>query len=174
MGLTSLPQEWLHSDLLLRLACFPQPVPVGYARAALSVGLRPHSVRHAALDLDHVYADLRLLSAGYADVELPVVVIGGVQDRIAPFGESVAFQRHLPNARLLAVGDGGHALHVTHPSEVLKAIDLAVEMAARPAHRPRLAAAPFPTRERRPSREGRADPTPLDGRQSLAAGEAVA
>ncbi|HMK91634.1 MAG TPA: alpha/beta hydrolase, partial [Thermoleophilia bacterium] len=123
---------------------------------------------HAALDLDQVYADLRLLSAGYSDVELPVVVIGGVQDRIAPFGESVAFHRHLANARLIAVDDGGHALHVTHPSEVLKAIDLAVAMATRPALRPRLAATSAEP-DRRPTHAA-----PLDERTSLAAGEAVA
>ena len=164
-----LPYGPMLGHALLRLACFPQPVPVGYARAALAVGLRPHAVRHAALDLDQVYADLRLLSAGYADVQAPVVVIGGVQDRIAPFGESVAFHRRLPNARLIAVGDGGHALHVTHPSEVLKAIDLAAEMAAGSALRPRLAATPLTGRDRRA-----AYATPLDERTSLAAGEAVA
>jgi len=114
---------------VLRLACYPQPVPPRYAKVALAVGLRPEPVRHAALDLDHVYVDLRLLADGYGQVELPVVVMGGVRDRIAPFAESEAFRRHLPNARLIAVPDGGHALHVTHPSEVVKAIDLAVAMA---------------------------------------------
>jgi len=84
-----------------------------------------------------------VIAAEYGAVALPVVVVGGVRDRIAPFAESEVFCRHLPNATLVAVDDGGHALHVTHPEAVATAIELAFEAAAK-AGEP--AAPPVPIR----------------------------
>jgi pimeloyl-ACP methyl ester carboxylesterase len=118
---------------LLRWACSPRPLPISYARAALAVGLRPDPFRHATEDLERASADLRVLAGSYGALEVPVVVLVGAHDRIAPAAESQAFHRRLRESRLIVVGDGGHALHVTHPATVVAAIEVAWTMAARRA-----------------------------------------
>jgi pimeloyl-ACP methyl ester carboxylesterase len=116
---------------LLRLACWPRPLPGSYARAALAVGLRPDPFRHAVEDLERASADLHVLAASYGALEVPVAVLVGAHDRIAPAAESQAFHRRLRESRLIVVGDGGHALHVTHPATVAAAIDAAWTMSGR-------------------------------------------
>ena len=127
--IASLPFGGPVGRVVLALACSPAPLPDAYRQAGLAMGLRPETLRNAILDLDHVCGDLRLLAANYRRVRLPVVVVGGVRDRISPFAESDLFSRRLPNARLIAVPDGGHALHVTHPERIVAAVDLAAELA---------------------------------------------
>jgi pimeloyl-ACP methyl ester carboxylesterase len=108
--------------VLLRRACYPQPLPVAYARAALAVALRPEPFRHAVEDLERATADLHVLAGSYRLLEVPFVVVVGAYDRIAPAAESQAFHRRLRDSRLIVVGDGGHALHITHPGAVVAAI----------------------------------------------------
>jgi pimeloyl-ACP methyl ester carboxylesterase len=116
---------------LLALACSPQPLPRAYAHAALAVALRPGPLRHAAQDLERATPDLRTLAGAYGELDLPFVVVVGAYDRIAPAAESEAFHRRLRHSRLIVVGDGGHALHVTHAPAVAAAIDAAWSMADR-------------------------------------------
>ena len=118
---------------LLSLACSPQRLPRRYAGAALAVALRPGPFRHATEDLERATADLRALAASYGALAAPFVVLVGAYDRIAPAAESEAFHRRLRDSRLIVVGDGGHALHVTHPAAVAAAVDAAWTMAARAA-----------------------------------------
>jgi len=116
---------------LLSLACSPQPLPRRYAGAALAVALRPSPFRHAALDLERATSDLHTLAGSYGALAVPFVVVVGAYDRIAPAAESEAFHRRLRDSRLIVIGDGGHALHVTHPAAVAAAIDAAWTMAER-------------------------------------------
>ena len=116
---------------LLTLACSPQRLPRRYAGAALAVALRPGPFRHAAEDLERATADLRALAGSYGALAVPFVVVVGAYDHIAPAAESEAFHRRLPRSRLIVIGDGGHALHVTHPAAVSAAIDAAWTMAER-------------------------------------------
>jgi len=53
----------------------------------------------------------------------------GAYDRIAPAAESEALHRRLARSRLIVVGDGGHALHVTHAPAVAAAVEAAWSMA---------------------------------------------
>ena len=116
---------------LLRRACSPQRLPASYAGAALAVALRPAPFLHAVEDLERVSADLRLMAGAYGKLEVPVAVLVGAHDRIAPTAESQTFHRRLRASRLIVVGDGGHALHVTHPATVVAAIEGAWTMAER-------------------------------------------
>jgi len=118
---------------LLSLACSPQRLPRRYAGAALGVALRPGPFRHAAEDLERATADLRALAGSYGALAVPFVVLVGAYDRIAPAAESEAFHRRLRDSRLIVIGDGGHALHVTHPAAVSAAVDAAWTMAERAA-----------------------------------------
>jgi pimeloyl-ACP methyl ester carboxylesterase len=118
---------------LLRRACSPQRLPAAYARAALAVGLRPGPFRRAVEDLERASDDLRVLARSYHALEAPFVVLVGAHDRIAPPAESQAFHRRLRSSRLVVVGDGGHALHVTHPVTVAAAVEAAWAMFERKA-----------------------------------------
>jgi pimeloyl-ACP methyl ester carboxylesterase len=118
---------------LLRRACSPQRLPAAYARAALAVGLRPGPFRRAVEDLERASDDLHVLARSYRALEAPFVVLVGAHDRIAPPAESQAFQRRLRSSRLVVVGDGGHALHVTHPATVAAAVEAAWAMSERKA-----------------------------------------
>ena len=116
---------------LLALACSPQALPRAYAGPVLAVALRPGPFRHAAEDLERAAADLRILAGGYRDLAVPFVVVVGAYDRIAPPAESEAFHRRLRHSRLIVVGDGGHALHVTHAPAIAAAVEAAWSMAGR-------------------------------------------
>ena len=116
---------------LLSLACSPRALPRPYADVALAMALRPAPLRHAAEDLERAAADLRILAGGYGELAVPFVVVVGAYDRIAPAAESEAFHRRLGHSRLIVVGDGGHALHVTHVPAVVAGIDAAWTMAER-------------------------------------------
>jgi pimeloyl-ACP methyl ester carboxylesterase len=118
---------------LLRRACSPQRLPAAYARSALAVGLRPGPFRRAVEDLERASHDLHVLAWSYGTLEVPFVVLVGSHDRIAPAAESQAFHRRLRESLLTVVGDGGHALHVTHPATVAAAIEAAWTMAERKA-----------------------------------------
>lgn len=120
---------------LLRRACSPRPLPAAYARAALAIALRPEPFRHAVEDLERATADLHVLAGSYRLLTVPFVVLVGAHDRIAPAAESQAFHRRLRDSRLIVVGDGGHALHITHAATVVAAIDAAATMSRRASER---------------------------------------
>ena len=65
-------------------------------------------------------------------VATPAVVIAGRRDRVTPFAASEALAARLPQAELVAVPKGGHALHRTHPEVVAHAIRRMLGDVARP------------------------------------------
>jgi pimeloyl-ACP methyl ester carboxylesterase len=65
------------------------------------------------------------LSAGdLAKVRTPVLTIHGTRDRSAPYGGGREWALLLPNARLLAVENAGHAPWIEAPSEVKGSIEV--------------------------------------------------
>jgi len=107
---------------LLRRACSPRPVPPWYSRLALAMALRPRTFRYAPAELGQSGDDLRELAARYGSLPVPVTVVGGCHDAIVSFSQAERFHRRLATSTLVAVPDGGHALHVTHPDEVVAAV----------------------------------------------------
>jgi len=108
---------------ILRKACAPRPVPPWYQRVALSMALRPRTFRFAPAELVGSARELRQLAERYAQVSVPVTVLTGHGDVISRSSEARHFHRRLPNANLIVVPDGGHALHATHPDLVVAAVE---------------------------------------------------
>ena len=58
-----------------------------------------------------------------ANAKAPVLVVHGAKDRSAPYGGGRDWAALLPDARLVTVGDGGHAPWIEAPDLVLDAIE---------------------------------------------------
>lgn len=56
------------------------------------------------------------------EIEMPVLVITGDDDRIIPREESVSIARKIPHAQLLVISDAGHLPHEETPEEFFKAV----------------------------------------------------
>jgi len=114
---------------ILKRACFPQPVPPSYSRAALSMALRPRTFRYAPAELRQSAGELRELAQRYGSLPVPVTVLSGHQDTFSATKEARYFHERLADSTLVVVPDGGHALHATHPHLVVAAVRGAIDSA---------------------------------------------
>ncbi len=64
----------------------------------------------------------RIVTQDASDVRIPVLLIAGEQDRIAPFEAQPIAVSSFPDARLVAVPDVGHLIHYEKPTEAAAAI----------------------------------------------------
>ncbi|HJQ85279.1 MAG TPA: alpha/beta fold hydrolase [Candidatus Binatia bacterium] len=55
-------------------------------------------------------------TAELSRIQLPVLILQGLEDALTPPGGSVIMSRHLPRARLLMVPDAGHSLPLEMPT----------------------------------------------------------
>jgi len=115
---------------ILKRACFPQPVPSSYSRAALSMALRPRTIRYAPAELRRSAGELRELAQRYSSLPVHVTVLSGRQDAVSGINEARYFHGRLASSTLV-VPDGGHALHATHPDVVVAAVRGASDSASK-------------------------------------------
>ena len=66
---------------------------------------------------------LNLTADEFAKAQAPILTIHGTRDRSAPLGGGRDWAAELPNARLLAVKDAGHAPWIESPALVFEAIE---------------------------------------------------
>lgn len=109
----------------------PAPVAPGYLEnAPVPLALRPGSYRANAEDVRLLKGFLAEQSAGYDQLQLPVVIVHGTGDTVvSPSIHSVALDAVAPDSDLTLIENAGHVLPWSHPKEVLKAIDFAVRKA---------------------------------------------
>jgi pimeloyl-ACP methyl ester carboxylesterase len=116
---------------ILKRACFPQPMPSSYSRAALSMALRPRTIRYAPAELRRSASELRELAQRYSSLPVHVTVLSGRQDAVSGINEARYFHGRLASSTLVVVPDGGHALHATHPDVVVAAVRGASDSASK-------------------------------------------
>jgi pimeloyl-ACP methyl ester carboxylesterase len=58
-----------------------------------------------------------------ANVDVPVLVIWGAEDRVFHVSQAHALSRVVPDARVEIVAEAGHVPHLERPDEVLTLID---------------------------------------------------
>lgn len=98
----------------------PQPVPEGYFDAAdVSLAMRPSQVRASSKDFASLLDGLRKQAPRYSEITMPVSVLAGRHDRIAPIAENAdpdnpAFS----NQHLIIVENAGHMPHHARPDLV--------------------------------------------------------
>lgn len=86
--------------------------------------------RHMARDVDpDAYArQIRVMPSAMpirltlGGIEQPVLVMGGSDDPITPFSNSLALRAMVPRAKLVSVNDGGHMFFATRSAETVRNI----------------------------------------------------
>lgn len=117
------PVGHLLLDSGARAVFAPEPVPTGFARAALPLTIRPGSYAANADDVRHLKPFLATQSKRYGELKMPVEIVAGTMDRsVSPEIHSRALRREVANANLVEIEGAGHPLLYAHPAAVLAAI----------------------------------------------------
>jgi pimeloyl-ACP methyl ester carboxylesterase len=127
--LTPLVGEWL-IEHGLKEAFHPAPVPPHYLETAKRHWTRATQVRAYAEDEKTIDESLARLSPQFSAIQKPVVIVAGELDALVPPDDhAVRLHDNVAESRLVVLPDVGHQIPHTHPDEVIKAINLAWEMA---------------------------------------------
>ena len=112
----------------LKQAFAPDPAPKQYVDKFVASLFRISQLKAAARDEITLNPALKNMSSQYSDIDLPVVILCGDQDKlVSPSLHSYPLHDAIPNSKLIVAKGAGHELQFTRPQEVIKAIDLAVE-----------------------------------------------
>ena len=116
----------------LKEAYHPDPVQEDYLQAAESLWTRPDQVKACAHDDRSLNGSLASLSARYAEIQLPVVIVTGDSDRLLkPEEQADRLHRTIRGSELIRLPQTGHQIPQTHPESVIEAIEMAWELAGR-------------------------------------------
>ncbi|UAW99661.1 alpha/beta hydrolase [Halopseudomonas nanhaiensis] len=110
------PLTILNRDKVMDLVFGPESVPDDFGvRGGGFLGLRPSQFIASSRDLGALEDVLPLMQQRYADLQLPISILYGRQDRILdPSEQGQALKDAVSQAQLQLV-DGGHMLPVTQP-----------------------------------------------------------
>lgn len=105
----------------------PQSAPDGYHRhIGAGLTLRRVSMRANALHRRNLLRDIRVQSARYGEIAVPVEILHGDADTTVPLAiHSEPLSRQVPDAALTVLPGVGHMLHHADPAAVDDAIDRA-------------------------------------------------
>ena len=108
----------------LREAYDPQDVQHEYAEQAADMWIRPEQIKASAYDERTLRASLKVLSRRYSEIEMPVVIVTGSEDRLLdPNEHAYPLQKTIRNSKLIVLPETGHQLPQTQPDAVISAID---------------------------------------------------
>jgi pimeloyl-ACP methyl ester carboxylesterase len=132
--------------LMLKRIFGPAPVPPRFAAFPVWMVLRPSQLRAAAAEAALMIPDAMALRKRYRDLDLPVMIMAGEEDRHVDAGQqSVRLHQELPRSELRLVPGVGHMIHHSVPRQVMEAIDaVALPDREKTGHRKEDAAAPVP------------------------------
>jgi pimeloyl-ACP methyl ester carboxylesterase len=128
--------------LLLRKIFDPSPVPTKFQGFPEEMAVRPSQIRASAAETALMTPSVRTLWKKYSQLQMPVAIIAGAEDRLIESEQSAQLSRDIPHSTLRSVSGTGHMVHQTATAEVMSAID----MVAAENRRPVLGQAP-PNRE---------------------------
>lgn len=80
--------------------------------------------------------DMVLDADRLAEIEVPVQLLCGRDDRVVPFEAAIEFHHRLPDARLYSIPGCGHWPMLEHPEEFLAVAELFLARSGRPAAQP--------------------------------------
>ncbi|QDU66807.1 alpha/beta fold hydrolase [Engelhardtia mirabilis] len=131
---------WLGASLLaeaiapaeLDAVFAPEPVAESFDRSPTALAVRPGSLVANSRDIAHLNDELAESAAPYADIDVPVVLLHGLEDRTVWFDyHSEPVAQILPDADLRPIEGAGHLLLYTRTAEVVDAIRSVAARAAR-------------------------------------------
>jgi pimeloyl-ACP methyl ester carboxylesterase len=123
LGLALLPSQFLARHVL-ELAYHDDSEITQATVEAYAEPLKTYDGRHAVLETAKriIPPDLEELTARYATLEVPTLLVWGRQDELVPLWVGRRLHRALPNSRLVVVEDSGHLPHEEKPAEVAGAM----------------------------------------------------
>lgn len=111
----------------------PDPPPPEYAEMIRAMALRPNNYQANASDIRLFGPGLYRLEQTYASLKVPVIVIHGTEDRVAPFNLHIPFiEKSLPSLKgIVPLERTGHHPVFTRTQEIIEALQSTTEQ--RPA-----------------------------------------
>ncbi|HKE56541.1 MAG TPA: alpha/beta hydrolase [Pyrinomonadaceae bacterium] len=105
-------------------AYYPQDVQPEYAEQAADLWMKPDHIRACAYDERTLNASLKVLSRHYGDIQAPVVIVTGADDRLLdPRKHAYPLHKTIKHSKLVVLPETGHQLPQTRPDAVMAAID---------------------------------------------------
>ncbi len=105
----------------------PEPVPASFERSPLPLAVTPRRFAANTADLRHLDAALAAQSRRYYALSLPITVLFGEEDPIAPpLGQAYALKRDAPQTRLLPLPRAGHQILFSRTDDVVDSIRAAL------------------------------------------------
>ena len=102
----------------------PAPIPKKFDRFPKEMAPRPSQIRACAAETALMIPDAFEMQNRYADLNMPVVIIAGAQDKIVDTDkQSARLHRDVRNSTLRRIEGVGHMVHQTATDEVMAAID---------------------------------------------------
>lgn len=121
---------------IVRKLFAPNPISASFQRFPVWMALRPSQIRAAAEESALMIPAAARLSARYARLDVPTLILAGGGDRIVDTArQSVALAREVAGASLRILPAVGHMIHHIAPGVVLSAIDAVAADAGRKAGR---------------------------------------
>jgi pimeloyl-ACP methyl ester carboxylesterase len=114
---------WLMAPALIRKVFAPSPVPHSFQAFPVSLSLRPSQLRATAADSVAMLEGAAALRRQYAEIRMPVAIVGGTADQIVEIDQSKRLHKEIPGSALHLVAGVGHMLHHLNPLLVAAAID---------------------------------------------------
>jgi pimeloyl-ACP methyl ester carboxylesterase len=121
--------------LFVKAMFAPLPVAERFARGfSRGLSVRPQQLRAESQDGTNLVPAVRAMRHRYSELALPVVIMGGIKDRVVDVGRhAIWLHREIPHSTLRLVPEVGHMLHYAVPEQVAEAIETANAQATTPA-----------------------------------------
>lgn len=109
----------------LARAFYPEPVPQDYLRMAASSWLSRQHLKSYLEDEWTLNASLKNLSKRYSEIQVPVAIVTGDEDKVVPPKENAyRLSAAIPQAKLIELKGVGHEIPQTHPEVISEAMKL--------------------------------------------------
>jgi pimeloyl-ACP methyl ester carboxylesterase len=119
--------------LLLRKIFGPRRVPRKFKGFPEEMAVRPSQIRASAAESALMIPSAHTLSKEYRQLQMPVAIVAGAQDRLIKCEQSAKLHRDIPHSTLRSVPNAGHMVHQTATAEIMSAIDSVAGQNRRPA-----------------------------------------
>jgi pimeloyl-ACP methyl ester carboxylesterase len=116
--------------LLLRKIFGPRSIPDKFAGFPKEMAVRPWQLRTAAAESALMIPAARTLQNRYQQLNMPVIIVAGADDRVVESDQSRELHRKIPGSVLSLIPATGHMVHQSATAEVMSAIETAADQRA--------------------------------------------